>query len=250
MLPALLLFLNLGAMAVAQLPSIPGVCPSEADRQILFPETAPLPAGLVETCGQGDWREVARLNMTDPDEECPSPWTERTISSLRLCGSSSTVVIPVDFSYTRVCGRMTGYVDGDARAFTPGTGGDTVSLESNYVDGVDITYNQTGQLSLVWVFAADTITSAPTCPCDNSNTAEAPLPPVFVGNNKFCDTLSNELLWDGQDCNTDCCTFNSPPWFNSTLASTISENLRITIMADFSDDDPLILVQQYQIFVA
>ena len=248
MLPALLLFLNLGAMAVAQLPSIPGVCPSEADRQILFPETAPLPAGLVEICGQGDWREVARLDMTDPDEECPSPWTKRTITFLSLCGSSSTVVIPVDFSYTRVCGWMTGYADGDARAFTPGTGGDTVSLESNYVDGVDITYSQAGELSLVWVFAADNIIGAPTCPCDNSNAVQAPPPPAFVGNNYFCDKQSNLLLWDGQRFK-GCCTFNCPLWFNTTLASTISEDLRITIMADFSDDDPLILVHQYLIFV-
>ena len=51
MLSELMFCLSLGAIALAQLPSIPGVCPSEADRKILFPDPPVLPAGLIETCG-------------------------------------------------------------------------------------------------------------------------------------------------------------------------------------------------------
>ena len=105
MLSEVIFCLSLGAIALAQLPSsIPGVCPSEADRKILCPDPV-LPAGLIETCGQEDWREVVNIDVTS--QECPPNWN--LVTSLhRLCENiqnSSSLIVHV----SRVCGRVTGF---------------------------------------------------------------------------------------------------------------------------------------------
>ena len=75
MLHVLLLSFILVGISIAQLPSYPGTCPSEADRKILFPETNQFPDGLIKSCGQGNWREVANLNLTDTNQLCPPNWS-------------------------------------------------------------------------------------------------------------------------------------------------------------------------------
>ncbi len=66
-------------------------------------------------------------------------------------------------------------------------------LDSNYVDGISLTYGRPRKH--VWTFAAslDEVGTLPhnNCPCTNINqTNDASTPPVFVGNDYFCDTAS------------------------------------------------------------
>ena len=36
-------------------------------------------------CGPGPWYNIARLNMSDPSQQCPSAWTEYNSNSVRAC---------------------------------------------------------------------------------------------------------------------------------------------------------------------
>ncbi len=91
--------------------------------------------------------------------------------------------------------------------------------------------------------------SSARCLCDNENRNRAPLPPSFVGNNYFCDGDYNGQLWDGQDCTTACCTFNSPPWFSVSLPAPATDNIEVRICTDQDKSDEDIYVGFIQIYV-
>ena len=65
------------------------------------------------SCGGAGWTRMAYLNMSDPQQSCPSNWTLNN-SPVRGCRRSSTggqncdsVVYPVNSrSYSSVCGKM------------------------------------------------------------------------------------------------------------------------------------------------
>ena len=86
------------------------------------------------------------------------------------------------------------------------------------------------------------------CPCDNSDRSFAPFPPSFVGDNYFCDGEYNGALWDGEDCTTACCTFNSPPYFSVTLPTPTSDAIEVRMCVD---EDTLegISIRLLQLFV-
>lgn len=72
-------------------------------------------------CGDGIWYRIAYLNMSDPLQQCPSPWREHTIintaGNVTACGransskgSCSTLSLSMTGGlYSRVCGRVIGY---------------------------------------------------------------------------------------------------------------------------------------------
>ena len=68
--------------------------------------------------------------------------------------------------------------------------------------------------------------------CANENRTVAPLPPAFVGGNYFCKGDYDGALWDGMDCTSPCCTFNSPPWFSVTLPTCTSDDIEVRICSD------------------
>ena len=90
---------------------------------------------IVTPCGGPGWTLAASLNISDPTQNCPGEWDERTESGRRLCfrqpsGNSSAGCASATFStdgkeYTHVCGRAIGYQYASADAFgdrgAPGT---------------------------------------------------------------------------------------------------------------------------------
>ena len=209
-------------------------------------------------CGGAGWRPVVNLNMADPSQVCPSPWIE-TLTPVRSCNKSTSAAgcDGVSFkvlggTYSHVCGRAVGYTSGSPDAFadhsqTEVNGSD---IDIPYVDGVSVTYGSPRQH--IWSFAAG---HGPEnsrfyrCPCDTSNRTIAPLPPSFVGDNYFCDGEYNNALWDGEDCTTACCTFNSPPYFTTTLPAPTSDDIEVRICRDQDQNNEQIAVAELQLFV-
>ena len=196
-------------------------------------------------CGGIGWTQVVSLDMSDPSQQCPYPWTQYNTPA-RACSLAShpgcqgfTVAVPVE-RYCRVCGRVVGYAAATPDAFSDADTSDgRDNIDIAYLDGVSLTYGLPRHH--IWSFAAGHGGTF-RCPCDNMNdTSFAPLPPSFVGDNYFCDGEYNGALWDGQDCTTNCCTFHSPPYFTVTLPASTSDDLEIRICSDHSmyENEPI-----------
>ncbi len=136
-------------------------------------------------------------------------------------------------------------------AFNPYNRGIT-SIDSNYLDGVSLTHGSTGSRQHIWSFAAALFESSSSnynlgnrifnCPCtDTRHNWPYQIPP-FVGNNYFCDSgnpgpqwtatyYKDNPLWDGEGCGpySSCCQFNKPPWFQTTLPHTTSDNIELRL---------------------
>ena len=65
--------------------------------------------GYVHPCGGPGWRQVVHLDMNDPNQQCPDPWTESGGPlDIRFC-VLLTASFPVAESYTQVCGKVHAY---------------------------------------------------------------------------------------------------------------------------------------------
>jgi len=193
---------------------------------------------VVLECGPGKWLQVSSLNVTDASQTCPSGWS-LVDSPGRSCTSPScntSVFFDVSgVEYSQVCGQALGFASTSPDAFQTTNAG----INGAYLDGVSITYGQSRQH--IWSLAAGhgaEVYSVYRCPCDNPDRTSAPLPPSFVGNNYFCDGDYNGALWDNKNCATDCCSFNSPPWFIATLPAVTKSSIEVRICVDqpFSDE--------------
>ena len=175
--------------------------------------------------GSTGWRRVAYLNMSNPSQQCPPVWREYTTPH-RVCGrrSSAGSCEGVTYStgcvqYDQVCGRIIGYQFGNTDSFL----GSSLSIDTNYVDGVSVTHGTPHQH--IWTFSNDldelsTTFPYATCPCVTGSTNRNRIP-SFVGQNYFCETgitqciggnilhPDGDPLWDGQGCGptSSCCTF-------------------------------------------
>ena len=129
----------------------------------------------VSKCGPGYWVRVASLKMTDPQQNCPSPWVMETTPG-RSCAIVSPPCASVYFDtfsvmYRKVCGMALGYATDTPDSFF----GRNAGIDSSYLDGVSITYGQPRQH--IWSLAAG---HAGRCPCDNTDRNVAPLPPSLL----------------------------------------------------------------------
>ena len=113
------------------------------------------------SCGgvTGGWMRVAELNMTDTSQQCPDELVEINDNNIRRCevmnkGCSSIIYNnPTQNSYTKVCGRITGYQAGSIDAFRQYYQNQgTTTINSTYVDGVSITHGNPREH--IWTFAA------------------------------------------------------------------------------------------------
>ena len=229
------------------------------------------PTCIPSPCGGAGWTRVAYLNMSEPQQTCPSNWN-LTTSPVRGCGRSSTgaqmcdsVVYPINgLTYNNVCGRITayhkGWSEGFSNRFTPS------SLEVAHVSGVSLTHGLPGARQHVWTFVGaenDERNASDNCPCANTNTAWPHQIPSFIGNDYFCDTgrhekgidnnafYFNDPLWDGEGCGStsSCCEFNSPPWFCKSLPQPTTDDLEIRLCGYFPKSFEDKIISLIDIFV-
>ena len=255
----------------------PGACQSEHTRTAVGTAVSEVLSTLVLSldppCGDGPWTRVAYLNMTNPSQQCPPSWRLYSANGVRACGRPVTSAsggcysqnYTVQLSYRRVCGRIIGYQVGSPNVFD---NEQLPIINEAYVDGVSVTYGEPRKH--IWTFAGGLseriVTSYPnnTCPCALNGTGiRMQQPPAFVGNHYFCESgnplntfqntntfrYTNDPLWDGRNCEGQCCSnYNSPPWFSVTLPDVTSEKIEVRICSDQetdNEDTPIGLLEIY-----
>ena len=220
-------------------------------------------------CGPGQWHRVAYFDMGNVGEHCPPNWREYNSRGIRACGRqingcNSKTYKTGNRLYNKVCGRAIGYQFGNTDVFHNGQAG----IDSSYVDGLSITHGMPRKH--IWTFAAGLSQKLSQeleqflCPClatASSSQATPQTPPQYVGNNYFCESgnptntiwranlYTDDPLWDGQQCEGQCCTNStSPPWFSVELPVPTSDNIEVRICATTSrnyEDTPIKLLELY-----
>ena len=204
--------------------------------------------------GAGGWTRAVYLNMSDPNQQCPSNWNPIT-TPIRGCGrraESWGVCDSVTYSvhgrtYSSVCGRILAYQRGWVGAFYRAIFTNLSFIETAYLSGVSLTHGPTGSRQHIWSFVEAIYEQDPdyrtywNCPCTNTNVAWPYQVPSFINNDYFCDTgnagpgvsyttyYTDDPLWDGEGCSSasTCCELNSPPWFCKSLPQPTNDDLEI-----------------------
>ena len=119
------------------------------------------PDGPPCSCGGEGWTRAVYLNMSDPNQECPSNWTIIT-SPIRGCGRKATGYGECDSvtysvhgrSYTTVCGRILAYQKGWAYAFyhTTYNYNNLDTIDAAYLSGVSLTHGSEETRQHIWSF--------------------------------------------------------------------------------------------------
>ena len=226
------------------------------------------------SCGglTGGWRRITNLDFSNQSIPCPTGLKERGDSGIRTCGIASiiatcaSVMLPSDgIFYNHICGMVSAYQFGLTDAFANFGRGTDLTIDSNYVDGVSLTYGSRPRKH-IWTFAAafNDVPSVPvsSCQCMAPNSGNIPPAPSFVGLDYFCATGSHfddriirlygaDPLWDGNGCavNSTCCTFNNPPWFYKQLLSPTTADIEMRVCRDESRDFEDIALSQVEIYV-
>ena len=216
--------------------------------------------------GEGGWRRVVYLDMTDPNTNCPTGW-QLTPYSKRTCGKVSTgrfsrdsVFFPVTGGeYNKVCGTIRAYQYGQTDAFRAYDNGRVTTIDGAYVSGVSLTHGSPRQH--IWTFAAGASEDEPTwkgaCPCDATINITIP---SFVGGDYFCESGVNigyasyrllypdDPLWDGEGCasTSTCCEFNNPPYFTKKLPNPTTDDIEARLCRlDSNEDSPVEFIELY-----
>ena len=217
-------------------------------------------------CGKGGgWRRIASLNMTDPNEKCPTQFRTYSQDGVRACGrpaTSSGSCVGIIFSgkeirYSQVCGRVIGYQVGIPDAASRN---EAVDINGNYADGVSLTYGYPRKH--IWtLMSGATAVHYSHCPCSSNGPVS---PPSFVGLHYYCESGShssnfvqgklyfNDPLWDGEDCGsseTTCCERDLIPWFYRSLGYSTTNYIEMRICCDEGTNDEDVPIEQYEIYV-
>lgn len=226
--------------------------------------------------GSSTWTRVAFLNMSDPNEICPSNWTLITDEApFRLCGRGRgvrgegclSVYYPTPATaYNRVCGRITGYTQGSTEGLQPLVSSRRLGLEENYLHGMSLTHGGVGSRQHIWSFVSangEVGIYSPQWVCDCSNINQIwSFSTDFIGNDYFCDTGNHDTsfsgrfypddpLWDGAGCgrSSTCCVFNNPPFFCKTLQQSTTDKLEVRLCRGENDSDEDTPVQFLELYV-
>ena len=219
-------------------------------------------------CGKGGgWRRIASLNMTDPNEKCPTQFRLYSQGGVRACGrpvtsSGSCVGITFpsrDIKYSQVCGKVIGY----QYYTTDGAAAWETSKEINlpYIDGISITHGNPKKH--IWSFLSGRFHDAHRsyCPC-GSNTPKTV--PSFVGSDYYCEAghqttrkhtgvfYTYDPLWDGKDCGNSevsCCKRTLIPWFYKSLSHSTTNAIEMRVCCDESTSNEDVSFEQYEIYV-
>lgn len=209
---------------------------------------------MTRTCDRmtGGWTRVAKLNMTDTTNYCPTNLTEEVFSSIRTCSprtmdaTCTSVYYNLDkIEYSHVCGRIKAYQFGSPDSFfmvetgSNTTGSNPLTIDSNYVDGVSLTRGMNPRQH-IWTLAAGHCADD----CDYFR-------PPFVSSNFFCDGIvypnctdfCNVVLWDGAQCDPE------NRWFYTHLPQRNSEAIEMRICKDEKGISEQTPIQEIEIFV-
>ena len=218
------------------------------------------------------WMRVANLDLSDPNQECPSELNPQNNSNIRTCirptvngGQTSIYFSSNGQTYSKVCGKVIAYQSGYINAFRPYySSGGSVGLDGYFVDGVVLTHGDVPRKH-IWTFAGtrdELVThSWSGCTCLRP-TSFVPPPPFFIGNDYFCDAGSRDHyefifytdpLWDGAGCesprstefNNTCCSFNNPPWFYKQLPQPTADPVEMRLC----QSSTAIQLHSYEIYV-
>ena len=214
---------------------------------------------MTRSCGgiTGGWTRVAELDTTSNNHQCPSGLTQRTDGDIRTCvrdtstaGCSSVTFPTQSISYSRVCGRITGYQFGTTDGFHTSS-----NINAVYLDGVSLTHGNPRQH--IWSFAVGLDRTATgqhvnaNCPCQHTS---ARRPPSFVGQEYFCDAGSEHFpstyfypvpLWTNANCL--CCT--NPPWFYKQLPQPTTDGIEMRVCRNEHSSNEDTAVQAVEIYV-
>ena len=205
----------------------------------------------------GPWTRMAFLNMSDPTQNCLSPFELYESNGVRACGRphpltghSHSVTFPANQTlYSQVCGRISGYQYYSPDGFPGG------NIDYRYVDGISLTHGSHRQH--IWSFATSKAIggTSSSCPCAGGSS-----PPTFVGNDYFCESGSNggpvnqtmytsDPLWDGQGCVSGepiaCCQATGIPWFHKVLNTPTSDFIELRMCGANDEDSPFSLYEIY-----
>ena len=184
-------------------------------------------------CGNitGGWTRVAHINMSEPQQTCPSPLLTLN-APVRMCtGGTSAGCYSVRYpalglSFTHVCGQAIGYMYSSIDGFNGTT------IDNPYVEGLSITYGSPRHH--LWTYAA---ARNGRCLCHSPSFASPP--PSFVGQHIYCDGWPEHLsygvwytqypLWDGEGCpdGNTCCDPPNLPWFHRTLNAASTDDIEV-----------------------
>ena len=218
-----------------------------------------------------DWTRIAHLDMTDPNQQCPTNWRLNIEGSIRGCGRTTglcdSAVFPSNGrTYSRVCGKIIAYQRGSTSAFS-NLGNSAITLEDAYIDGVSLTHGLAGSRRHIWTFANALYDyfdpSVFACPCTDPNSNWPYNTPPYVGDDYFCDTgnpgpttslttlYSDDPLWDGSGCSSTstCCQFNTPPYFCKALPQPTSDDIEIRICCDQPIIDEDVVITMVDIYI-
>ena len=209
--------------------------------------------------------KIANLNMTDPNQQCPGNLRLSYTNPKRLCGRrtdsscDSVTFTTYGVQYRQVCGRVRGYQFGSPDGFIAFLCS-SCTIDKPYVDGVSITHGA-GPRKHIWTYAAGVVENQAhisSCPCTGGGVS----PRSFVGSDYYCEAghnhhpwqyilYSNDILWDGQDCDgleRTCCNRPNLPWFCKKLPEVTTDNLELRLCGDEprgNEDTPIDLVELY-----
>ena len=130
-----------------------------------------------------------------------------------------------------------------------------------------MTHGQPGDRTHIWTFVVGQDEGNDTrpdlvCPCVNfANNANVP---SYVAANYFCesgvpytDTFSygtlytDDPLWDGDGCgpNSECCSFNSPPWFTVELPTPTTDDIEVRNCANQGTNDENVGIELIEFYI-
>ena len=227
-------------------------------------------------CGGNGWTRVAYLDMSDPNQQCPSNLT-LTTTPVRGCGRTNgdsrtcdSVTYPVNnLAYSSVCGKIIaiqrGYSGAFALTFVYG-----FNLESAYVSGISLTHGAETVRHHVYTFAAANVQQTQdynplhNCACTNIAVAWPYQLPSSIGDDYFCDTgnpgpyrmnytvfYTEDPLWNGAGCDSSstCCEFNTPPWFCKALTESTTDDLELRLCNTLPSEQEDKLIRFIDIYV-
>ena len=212
-------------------------------------------------CGgvEGGWMQVVDVDM-NRDDDCPGTWHKIT-TPRRLClgyivGCASAQFYVKGVEYQHICGQAKAYQKGSTDAFRY-----PQSIDGAYVDGISITLGSPRKH--VWTYAVgqsdDLDNNCCTCPCA---THPGHPPPVFVGNDYYCESgdvgrwdivsyYLSDPLWDGAGCTrgNSCCSQIGMPWFCRKLPVCVAEDFEVRICKGEDHDNEDIAVEKVELYV-